>query len=158
MRLSPLTRVTPLLVVSALVFVIALTACSDSEASDSENSVTPVPTLVTIDTPDPSDLPDSSHTGDADPAVASGEAIFAANACVACHSTGENAIVGPGLAGIGERAATQVAGQTADEYLNEAIRDPGAFIVDGFANAMPANFGNLPEGDISDLIAFLKSL
>ncbi|MBT3942989.1 MAG: c-type cytochrome [Chloroflexi bacterium] len=153
MRLSPFSRVTPLLVVSALVIVIALAACSsDSEHADSGNPVTPIPTLVTIDTPDPSD------EADADPAVASGEEVFAANACVACHSTGENDVVGPGLAGIGERAGTRVAGQSADEYLNEAIKDPGAFIVDGFANAMPGTFGNLPEGEINDLITFLKSL
>ncbi len=152
MRLSPFSRVTPLLVVSALVFVIALSACSDSEDTDSGNPVTPVPTLVTINTPD------SSDSADANPAVASGEAVFAPNACVACHSTGENTVVGPGLAGVGERAATEVAGQSADEYLDEAIRDPGAYLVDGFPNAMPASFGNLPDADISDLIEYLKSL
>lgn len=152
MRLSTSSRVMPLLSLAALITVFALVACSDDSDSEPVAGATPIPTLVSIDTPDPSD------SAGGDPAVANGKSVFDANACIACHSTGENAVVGPGLAGVGERAATQVAGQSADDYLREAIVDPGAYIVDGFPNAMPGTFGSLPDGDINDLIAYLKSL
>lgn len=153
MRLSPLSRVTPVLAVSAIV-LIAFSACSSGGNDEDGGAVTPVPTLVTISTSEPA----APGADGADEAVISGESIFAARACSACHSTGDNRVIGPGLAGIGERAATRVSGQTADEYLQESIRDPGAFVVDGFDNLMPSNFADLPESDINDLIAFLKSL
>lgn len=155
MRLSPLSRVTPVFAVSAIVLIFAFTACSSGDDEDVDvGAATPVPTLVTISTPEPA----APGAGGADEAVISGESIFAAKACSACHSTGDNRVIGPGLAGVGERAATQVSGQTADEYLQESIRDPGAFVVDGFDNVMPTNFADLPESDINELIAFLKSL
>jgi hypothetical protein len=51
-----------------------------------------------------------------------------------------------------------VAGQPADAYIEESIRDPGKFIVPGFQNLMPATFGALPAADIADLMAYIKSL
>ena len=158
MRLSPFTRVTAVLTVSVIGLVFALAACGgdgDDDASGSAGAgATPVPTLVTIPTPEPA-APDADVT---DGAAANGEALFAAKACSACHSTGDNRLVGPGLAGIGETAATRVPGQTADQYLEQSIRDPGSFLVDGFDNLMPPNFADLPESEVNDLIAFLKSL
>ena len=156
MRLLPLSRVTPIFAVSAIVLIFALAACgSDDDDADSAGAVTPVPTLVTISTPEPAAPADDGTGGGS---AVNGEALFAANACTACHSTGSNPIIGPGLEGVGETAATRVSGKSADDYLSEAIRDPGAFLVEGFTDLMPANFGDLPEGDIDDLIAYLKSL
>jgi cytochrome c oxidase subunit 2 len=91
--------------------------------------------------------------------VAAGMALFQANACSGCHSTGTNTIVGPGLAGIGDRAATTAPGLNADAYITQSIREPQAFIVEGFSapSPMPA-FGSLSDTDISNLIAYLKTL
>ena len=87
-----------------------------------------------------------------------GEAVFQSNGCSGCHSTGDNTIVGPGLKGVGARAGDRVAGLTADEYITASIKDPGAFVVDGFTNAMPNIFGSMDDGDLQDLVAYLKSL
>lgn len=90
--------------------------------------------------------------------AARGQQLFAQNGCSACHRTDSTTLVGPGLAGLAERAGTRVAGQPADAYIEESIRDPGKFIVPGFQNLMPATFGALPAADIADLMAYIKSL
>jgi mono/diheme cytochrome c family protein len=82
-----------------------------------------------------------------------GEALFATN-CSACH--GEEDGAGPARTGMGERAAIGVEGLSAEEYLHQAIVDPGAHIVEGFSNIMPKAYGDqLTEQELSDLIAYL---
>ena len=54
-----------------------------------------------------------------------------------CHSTGDNTVVGPGLQGVYARAATRTS-LDAEAYLEESMRDPGAFIVDSFPAVMPS--------------------
>ena len=79
-----------------------------------------------------------------------GEATFAAN-CSGCHSTGDDIVFGPGLAGISNRGE--------EAYIRESIEDPGAFVVPDFSNAMPGNFGTLFSiEEIDELIVYLKSL
>lgn len=89
-----------------------------------------------------------------------GEALFAAQGCSVCHSTGANTVVGPGLSGVGTTAETRVAGQTADEYLTVSIVSPNEFVgADYFPNLMPATFGQtLSEQEIADIVAYLISL
>ncbi|MDP6824216.1 MAG: cytochrome c [Dehalococcoidia bacterium] len=149
MRLSPFSRAAFLLTILAFVVVFALAACSSG--SDAAGSGTALPTLVTIATADPS-------AAEARDPIAKGEAIFKGNNCSGCHSTGSDQIVGPGLAEVGDNAATRVSGLSADDYLEQSIREPGAFIVDGFSDGMPAIFTDLSETEMSDLVAFLKSL
>ncbi len=59
---------------------------------------------------------------------------------------------------MGVSASTRVSGLSADDYLRQSITEPGTFLVEGFADLMPTTFGTLPESDIGDLIAYLKSL
>lgn len=94
------------------------------------------------------------HVADA----TNGERLFHSESCSACHSTGSRRVTGPGLAGIGVSAATRDPALTADQYLEQAIRDPGAFVVSGYNNLMPNAYGRLPQDDVDDLIAYLKSL
>lgn len=94
------------------------------------------------------------HVADA----SNGEQLFKNESCSACHSTGTRRVTGPGLAGIGQIATTRDAALTADEYLEQAIRDPGAYVVDGFNNLMPNTYSRLPQDDVDDLIAYLKTL
>jgi mono/diheme cytochrome c family protein len=91
------------------------------------------------------------ETGGAD-----GADIFATN-CTSCHSTGDNDVVGPGLAGIGDRAGSQVAGMSADDYIEESLRDPSAFVVDGFPAVMP-EWSHLGDDSIDALVDYLKTL
>ena len=97
-------------------------------------------------------VPDKS-AGDA----IAGEQLFSDNGCTACHSTGEETIIGPGLAGIYVRAGERTS-LDAEAYIEESIREPGAFVVDGFtAGLMPA-FDDLTASEITDMIAYLKTL
>ena len=97
-------------------------------------------------------VPDKS-AGDA----IAGEQLFSNNGCTACHSTGEETIIGPGLAGIYVRAGERTS-LDAEAYIEESIREPGAFVVDGFtAGLMPA-FDDLTASEITDMIAYLKTL
>ncbi len=87
-----------------------------------------------------------------------GERLFKSASCSACHTTGTQRTTGPGLAGIGIVAATRDPALNANEYLEQAIRDPGEYIVDGFSNVMPKAYSRLPQDDVDDLIAYLKTL
>jgi cytochrome c oxidase subunit 2 len=102
------------------------------------------------------------EAGDQDPGpgddpVARGQALFASNGCSACHSTGDNTLVGPGLKGVYERAGTRVAGKTADAYIAESVRNPSAFLVPQFSPLMPP-FPGLSDAQVADIIEYLKTL
>jgi cytochrome c len=87
-----------------------------------------------------------------------GQTLFAQIGCSACHTTTSAQLVGPGMAGVYDRASTRMAGQSADAYIEDSIREPSKFIVPPFADVMPKTFKDQPAQDISDIIAFLKTL
>lgn len=88
--------------------------------------------------------------GDAD----AGRDLFAS--CSACHATDDKKVVGPGLGGVYARAGGRTS-LDADAYIAQSILEPGAFVVDGFSPLMPS-FDYLSESDVSNLIAYLKTL
>ena len=45
-----------------------------------------------------------------------------------------------------------------DRYLRDAILLPGAEVVAGYAPVMPSFAGQVSEGDLLDLIAYIKRL
>ena len=94
------------------------------------------------------------HMADA----ANGQRLFKNESCSACHSTGTRRVTGPGLAGIGSSAATRNPELSADQYIEQSIRNPGEFIVAGFNNIMPKTYSRLARDDVDDLIAYLKTL
>jgi len=102
--------------------------------------------------------PATRPAGESGPAALQrGESLYNSN-CSGCHSAGSDTRVGPGHAGVYQRAAGRT-GLSADEYLRQSIIDPTAFVVDGFAAVMPSSFGAiLSESEIDDLIAYLRSL
>jgi len=85
-------------------------------------------------------------------------------ACATCHDPNtQNRLIGPGLQGIGEIAATRVEGQTAEEYLHDSIVDPNAYLVEGDPeypeNLMPQIYNDLfTEEEINNLVAYLLTL
>jgi len=85
-----------------------------------------------------------------------GAEVFATN-CTSCHSTGDNKVVGPGLAGVGDRAGSQVSGLSVDEYLEQSLREPAAFVVDGFPAVM-LEWSHLGDDSIDALVTYLKTL
>ena len=86
-----------------------------------------------------------------------GQALFAANGCSGCHSTGADRVVGPGLAGVGESAGNRVSGLSAEEYIAQSLRDPTAYVVDDFAPVMPS-FARLSDDEIEALVKYLRTL
>jgi cytochrome c553 len=105
----------------------------------------------------------TSATGD----VERGAQLFAQGRegvppCLTCHQVVSGQIgfsVGPNLAGIGERAGTQVAGLSAEAYLRQSILEPGRYMVSGYRDIMYPNYqAHFREQDIQDLIAYLLTL
>lgn len=80
--------------------------------------------------------------------------------CSTCHSLepGE-VIVGPSLAGIGARAGERVEGLSAEEYIEQSIRDPDAYTVEGYdEGTMPGWDEILSDTQIEALVAYLLTL
>jgi cytochrome c oxidase subunit 2 len=82
--------------------------------------------------------------------------------CRACHSIDGSPLVGPtwkGIFGTQEELTDGTTVTVDAEYIRNSIRDPGAQIVAGFQNLMPANVGaELTDDQIADIAAFLESL
>lgn len=99
----------------------------------------------------------SLPTGD----IARGETLFqesinGAPACSTCHTLDGNTLVGPSLQAFGERAATMVEGQSAEEYTLNSILHPSQYLVEGFANVMYPNYSvKLDAQQQADLLVFL---
>lgn len=91
--------------------------------------------------------------------AALGQEVFTRE-CGSCHSTmPDTIIVGPSLAGIARQAGSRVPGQDAPTYLLNAIINPGDYLVEGFQDLMPANFGKKLTGEeIDAVIAYLMTL
>jgi mono/diheme cytochrome c family protein len=94
-----------------------------------------------------------------DPLAAQGKQLFSQN-CATCHSLEPNkTIVGPTLAGIASRAGTRIPDTDARAYIEQSILEPGAYIVPGFPNGMPSDFGKKLSGDdFNAIVAFLLTL
>jgi len=89
-----------------------------------------------------------------------GEALFQKLACNSCHMAG-TASRGPDLAGIiGTKVAlTAGAPVTADEnYIRESILNPQAKVVAGFQPIMPSFQGIVSEDQVTQLIAYIRTL
>ncbi|HSL30093.1 MAG TPA: cytochrome c oxidase subunit II [Anaerolineales bacterium] len=89
-----------------------------------------------------------------------GQALVAANGCVACHSINGAPGIGPtwfNLFGRQERLTDGSVITADEEYLHESIRAPQAKIVAGFENQlMPAY--DFTDEQIADIIAYIKTL
>lgn len=89
-------------------------------------------------------------------------------ACASCHGVvgvPGSATVGPPLEGLGVAAAQRIEGKSADQYLYDSIRDPNLFVAEdcngipcGKPSAMPPFAIKLNPQDMSDLIAYLRTL
>jgi cytochrome c oxidase subunit 4 len=91
--------------------------------------------------------------------VAQGEAVFTGKGgCGACHTIEglTSGMVGPNLTHIGSTAGEHKPGFSTEQYIRESIENPGAFVVEGFPPAMPANIRqNMTDAEFEALVAFL---
>ncbi len=91
--------------------------------------------------------------------AAQGFELFRRKGCSGCHVN--STVHAPDLAGIFGRTIHLSDGRTllADEaYLRDSILLPGKHVVAGYADVMPSFQGVLSEGDLLDLVGYLKSL
>lgn len=99
--------------------------------------------------------------------VANGEMLFsimAAPTCSTCHNITEDMLVGPGQYNVLARTIENIENGTIEadgpySYLYNSIINPGDYIAEGFANAMPDIYeAVMSEDQIYDLVAYLVSL
>jgi len=96
--------------------------------------------------------------------AAKGVSLLESYGCTACHSLDGSENVGPTFKGIsGRRFTAEMPDGTekefiADaEYLKRAILNPDAEYVKGFAPAMPAYEGAIPDEDLEGMISYLMT-
>lgn len=119
-------------------------------------------TLIQVEQHPPAKL-DITTATDLDTLLAMGESLFKnKGGCLICHKLTETGNErGPDLRGFGGQAGARQAGVDAGTYLMQALLEPSAFVVQGYADIMPA--ANLPPADLSAtelkaVAAFLQSL
>ena len=88
-----------------------------------------------------------------------GQAVYNLR-CAQCHALApDTVVIGPSMAGIATRAETRVDGYDAEAYIERSILVPGDYIVDGFTNTMPTNFGKeLTSEELTGVVAYLMTL
>ena len=85
-----------------------------------------------------------------------GEALLTTYTCVACHRVGAENGVAPSLVGIVERAGERRPPLSPAAYIYQSIIEPAAYLVEGYAAAMPQNFDDrMSDEELGDIIAYL---
>lgn len=90
-----------------------------------------------------------------------GKQLYAAKACVGCHSLDGTRMTGPSWKGVWGKMEDTDKGQVkVDEaYLRESILEPNAKIVAGFSGGiMPTFAGQLTDDEVRALIEFIKTV
>jgi len=158
------------------------TATEPPTATPLEPTATPIPpTQVPTNTPElptstftPTTIPTQAPAADSvDGNPANGDTLFhelraeVGFACSTCHNpTATQRLIGPGLQGIRERAATRVEGMTAVEYIRDSILNPNNHLApsedggpDFPSNLMPQIYSQVwSEQQLNDIIAYLLTL
>lgn len=101
-----------------------------------------------------------AHAAPPDPAVIAGRNLFVSQTCATCHMQG-SAQLGPSLHGIYGTEQRLADGSTVvvdDAYLRNSILHPASQIVEGYAPVMPSFEGRLNDEQLSNLVAYIRSL
>lgn len=100
----------------------------------------------------PADLSESAKAG--------AQIVSGKGACIGCHIVGGvGGQTGPNLSGVGTRAAERKPGLDAEAYIRESIRNPQAFVVQGYPPVMPAyTEANLTEQELAQVVEYLLTL
>lgn len=91
-----------------------------------------------------------------------GKALFAAKACVGCHSADGSRVVGPTFKGLWGSSRSFDGGGSAkadENYLRDSILNPNSQVVATFPKGvMPAYAGQLSDDEVNAIIEFIKTL
>jgi cytochrome c oxidase subunit 2 len=94
--------------------------------------------------------------------VASGADLFTSLACVTCHRASPGVVQrGPKLEGVFGSQVKLADGRSVtadDNYVRESILNPTAKVVSGFDPVMPTFQGQITEEQLTQLIAYVRSL
>ncbi len=133
----------------------------------------PVPQVVGLTFPQAKFVPTASASETASAAadtvvaavtdpVTLGASLVKETGCTACHSAGNNALVGPGWGGLygSEVKLSDGSSTRVDEaYLTEAILNPDAQVAEGFPKGvMPPYSGVLDAEQVAAIVAYIRSL
>lgn len=93
-----------------------------------------------------------------DPAIAAGKKVFETKGCAACHMQGASQIAPTlhGIYGTLQEMADSSQILVDEAYLRSSILEPQAHVVKGFAAAMPSFKGVLSDGELNQVIHYLK--
>jgi cytochrome c oxidase subunit 2 len=89
-----------------------------------------------------------------------GRELFIRYGCSGCHA-GSSIVRAPRLEGLAGHVVPIENGRMIladDQYLRDSILLPNQHVAAGYAAVMPSYQGVVPEGDLIDLISYLKSL
>lgn len=93
---------------------------------------------------------------------ARGALVFEGLQCGHCHRVQGSQVAvgdfGPALDGIARVAAGRVPGLDAEGYLRQSILEPGAYVVRGYFNGMPALRARMTDQEVDDLVRYLLTL
>ena len=91
--------------------------------------------------------------------LAAGKAAFTTYGCNACHAlAAADAVgaVGPKLDGIGARAGSAVAGQSAEDFIRTSITQPGVVLTPNFQDIMPKDLEQrMTPDELNAMVKFL---
>ena len=106
-----------------------------------------------------STTPEMSATPTLDAPQQQGQAVFKLR-CAQCHAlTPDTVVIGPSIAGLATRAASRIEGYSAEEYIEISILSPKEYLVEGFTDTMPTNFGkDLTSDELEAVVAYLMTL
>lgn len=100
------------------------------------------------------------RNGASDSPEVAGKRLFQSYGCSGCHLPG-SVVRAPALDGVYGRTVPLADGTTVvadDTYLRDSIVQPLKQVVAGFAPIMPSFAGQIPESEIFEIIAYIKSL
>ena len=156
-----MNRASVLLAGLIVLLVPLFNACGEAQVSEISPTPAPTSTISPVNfvpmvtrAPLPTRKPDP-------PEVARGMEIFQGQgACITCHTIQgvSEAGIGPELTSIGVTAAARIPGYTAEEYIIESIRRPGAYVVEGYPRDLmtEALTRHLTEDEVNALAVFLQ--
>lgn len=89
--------------------------------------------------------------------AANGKKLFISNGCAGCHTftpAHSNGQTGPDLDKLPQYAQQANQGPL-DQFVETSITNPSAYVQSGYPDVMPKSYGNLPQAQLADLVAFL---
>lgn len=88
-----------------------------------------------------------------------GKQLFSAH-CASCHAIeAGTVIVGPSLFALTERLPQRQTDLTPEQYIEQSILQPSAYLVPGFDDLMPSNIGKRLSGEELDaIVGYVLSL